>query len=264
VQVWDEEFCKDHANKIDFIITLGGDGTVLYAAWLFQKYVPPILPFHLGSLGFLANFQLSEIKSVLEKIVGCEEVGKKVNMRMRLSCSLYRNQQSRFLNFEIPADTVLDRYSVEEIPKVTLLDRYSVEDTSSTHRRIDKNNLPNEPLMKFPTSDSPNGVDTFDRDSITARKRHPLNLRFNSTISEKIKLEKRRNSSSESENAFTTDMFLTHSFNVLNEIVIDRGPSAFLSMLELYVDGKHLTSVQADGLVIATPTGSTAYSVPIY
>ena len=34
-----------------------------------------------------------------------------------------------------------------------------------------------------------------------------------------------------------------------------------MSLLELFGDNNHLTTVQADGLVIATPTGSTAYSV---
>jgi NAD kinase len=48
---------------------------------------------------------------------------------------------------------------------------------------------------------------------------------------------------------------------VLNDLVVDRGPSPFLSQLELYGNKAHLTTVQADGLVIATPTGSTAYSL---
>lgn len=47
----------------------------------------------------------------------------------------------------------------------------------------------------------------------------------------------------------------------LRLLVLDRGPSANLSLLELFGDEEHLTTVQADGIVISTPTGSTAYSV---
>jgi NAD kinase len=48
---------------------------------------------------------------------------------------------------------------------------------------------------------------------------------------------------------------------VLNEAVIDRGPSPFLSMIEMEVDNQHFTTVQGDGIIISTPTGSTAYSL---
>lgn len=48
---------------------------------------------------------------------------------------------------------------------------------------------------------------------------------------------------------------------VLNELVVDRGPSPYVTNLELYGDGSLLTVAQADGLIIATPTGSTAYSL---
>ena len=67
------------------------------------------------------------------------------------------------------------------------------------------------------------------------------------------------------------------SFEVLNDLVVDRGPSPYVSLLELFgkllvISGKqlidtflgdehHMTTVQADGLTISTPTGSTAYSV---
>eukprot|EP01041_Mallomonas_annulata_P002303 gene2303-4477_t len=51
------------------------------------------------------------------------------------------------------------------------------------------------------------------------------------------------------------------TFHVLNEAVIDRGPSPYLCNLDLYCDDQFLTTVQADGLIIATPTGSTAYSL---
>ena len=50
-------------------------------------------------------------------------------------------------------------------------------------------------------------------------------------------------------------------FNVLNEVVIDRGSSPYLAALECFCDNHHLTTVQADGIIFATPTGSTAYSM---
>ncbi|MBM6388185.1 MAG: NAD(+)/NADH kinase, partial [Paenibacillus sp.] len=45
------------------------------------------------------------------------------------------------------------------------------------------------------------------------------------------------------------------TFHVLNEIIVDRGPSSNMSMLELFGDERHLTTVQADGLCIATQGG---------
>ncbi|KAJ9508800.1 hypothetical protein QJQ45_028113 [Haematococcus lacustris] len=48
---------------------------------------------------------------------------------------------------------------------------------------------------------------------------------------------------------------------VLNEVVIDRGSSSFLTNIECYEKGRFVTRVQADGIMLATPTGSTAYSV---
>ena len=44
-------------------------------------------------------------------------------------------------------------------------------------------------------------------------------------------------------------------------MVLDRGLSPFLSNLDLYIDGKYVTTVQGDGLIVSTPTGSTAYAV---
>jgi NAD+ kinase len=51
------------------------------------------------------------------------------------------------------------------------------------------------------------------------------------------------------------------SRHVLNEIVVDRGPASFLSVLDIVCDNKYMTTLQGDGIIIATPTGSTAYSL---
>lgn len=47
----------------------------------------------------------------------------------------------------------------------------------------------------------------------------------------------------------------------LNEVVIDRGISPFISNLECYCNNIFVTKIQGDGLIVSTPTGSTAYSL---
>ncbi len=47
----------------------------------------------------------------------------------------------------------------------------------------------------------------------------------------------------------------------LNDVVVSRGVSGHAIRLNFSVDGERVTRFVADGLVIATPTGSTAYSL---
>lgn len=53
------------------------------------------------------------------------------------------------------------------------------------------------------------------------------------------------------------------SYWALNEFVIERSGSAGLIYIRVTVDGVHLNDYWADGLIVSTPTGSTAYSLSV-
>jgi len=154
---------KEHWGTFDLIVCLGGDGVILHASKLFQGPVPPVLGFHLGSMGFLTNHPPERMaQSLLQSVgKGTKKVanvkgGIPITLRMRLECTLVKARDS------------------------------------------DRNGGSGEP---------------------------------------------------------------SHTFTILNEVLVDRGPSPFLSKIEAYDRGQLITTIQADGVMLATATGSTAYSV---
>ncbi|EAA05273.4 AGAP011122-PA [Anopheles gambiae str. PEST] len=175
----------DLTDKIDFIICLGGDGTLLYASLLFQKSVPPVMAFHLGSLGFLTPFQFDNFQ---EQVTNVLEGHAALTLRSRLRCIIVRKDKTE------------------------------------------------------------QEISTFVSGSVDEHtgRCEIANGRFWLSLNEKKKLN----------NLFIFSVL----FQVLNEVVIDRGLSSYLSNIDLFLDGKHITSVQGDGLIVSTPTGSTAYS----
>src|SRR5262249_10815474 len=51
--------------------------------------------------------------------------------------------------------------------------------------------------------------------------------------------------------------------HALNDVVISRGDVARSVLLQLYIDKGWTTAYNADGLIVATPTGSTAYALAV-
>ncbi|KAL9545218.1 hypothetical protein MBANPS3_007246 [Mucor bainieri] len=217
---WTPELCAVQPKMFDFIITLGGDGTVLFASWLFQTYVPPVIPFHLGSLGFLTPFDFEKFDMYLTKVM---DSGMRVNLRGRLTCTVYRREyQSEGQKKSVKLRNVL-RNPVTG--KIKIGDWCTENKQQKKHRK------------KFGEVDGEDyGTEEEDleetEDEFAERRQIPC---------------------------FTT--VPVERYQVINDLVIDRGPSPYMSLLELFGDNKHLTTVQADGLAISTPTGSTAYSL---
>ena len=205
LRYWTPDVCMSAPEKFDLVLTLGGDGTVLFTSWLFQRIVPPILSFSLGTLGFLTNFTFGDYRQVLEGIM--EGSGMRVNMRMRFTCTVYRSNATRGPSSKASSNT-------------------NLSSAASTHKGTWSSTPTSASTTQTPTSSvAPSSATSLP--SSTA----------------------------------TSDLTPECTFEVLNELVLDRGPSPYVSNLELYGDKHLLTIIQADGIIISTPTGSTAYSL---
>ncbi|KAH6767668.1 NAD kinase 1 [Perilla frutescens var. hirtella] len=90
VQTWldDKDVLTLH-TKVDLIVTLGGDGTVLWAASMFKGPVPPIVPFSLGSLGFMTPFHSEHYREYLSSIL---RGPLSITLRHRLQCHIIRDE----------------------------------------------------------------------------------------------------------------------------------------------------------------------------
>lgn len=52
-------------------------------------------------------------------------------------------------------------------------------------------------------------------------------------------------------------------YEALNDVVVSRGSLARIVRVEAFLDGGFLTRYMADGLIVSTPTGSTAYALAV-
>ncbi|KAK5132009.1 hypothetical protein LTR08_000430 [Meristemomyces frigidus] len=172
LKYWTNELCARKPHTFDICLALGGDGTVLYASWLFQRVVPPVMSFALGSLGFLTKFDFAAYPAILTQAFS---TGITVSLRLRFEATIMRSR-----------------------PRATA-------EAQSARDLVDE-------LIGDATDD------------VTTHSPGP-------------------------------------SHNILNDIVLDRGPNGTMSSIEVFGDEEHFTTVQADGICVATPTGSTAYNL---
>jgi NAD+ kinase len=131
-------------EKVDLLIVLGGDGTLLSAARSLRAHNVPILAVNLGGLGFLTTITLDHLYPMLEQVL---EGHHRTSERMMLEAQIFRDQKA------------------------------------------------------------------------------------------------------------------AEQQTALNDAVVNKGALSRMLDFDLYVDGDHVGRYRADGLIVATPTGSTAYSL---
>ena len=81
---------KIASAKPQFVIVLGGDGTLLAASRAVSKHGIPILGVNLGSLGFLTEVPLAELYSTLEAV---DRGAGKVEERSMVECEIVRGKR---------------------------------------------------------------------------------------------------------------------------------------------------------------------------
>ena len=76
-----------HQQVLDFVLVLGGDGTLLSAARAVAKSGIPVLGINLGSLGFLTEVQVEELYPTLESV---DHGLRNVEDRSMVHCEIFR------------------------------------------------------------------------------------------------------------------------------------------------------------------------------
>lgn len=91
--------CKcSTAEKSDFAIVFGGDGSIICAARALNDNEVPIIGVNLGKLGFLAEFNIEELKEYFSDIIS----GKlNIESRMMLSCGVFNKGREKFRSIAI-------------------------------------------------------------------------------------------------------------------------------------------------------------------
>ncbi|MFW6121484.1 MAG: NAD(+)/NADH kinase [Petrotogales bacterium] len=106
-----DQYCEKRLDEIDIVMTFGGDGTVLNAVNAAYKSNLPILSFKVGSVGFLASFELEDLskaltlltkKKLIEDRRKLLRIDTQESTYMALNdCVLERGSPSRTVEFEV-------------------------------------------------------------------------------------------------------------------------------------------------------------------
>lgn len=177
-------------NKVDLVVTFGGDGTILHAASLFaaSNRVPPMLSFSMGTLGFLSEWRFAEFKRAFR-------------------------------------ETYMSGADDER------------QSSMSEENGNKDNSLTGWSSVRGKSMGSTRGARVLVRQRLKVGIYDAKGKRL------------------------TTNGDATQDMHAMNEVLLHRGRDPHLAVVDVFVGGRFLTEAVADGMIISTPTGSTAYSL---
>ncbi|MBC8257237.1 MAG: NAD(+)/NADH kinase [Candidatus Marinimicrobia bacterium] len=188
-------------------------------------------------IGCTGNYRKEEYYSILQqvhKILGNEKI------EFLISSDLEKNT-----DFNIPGDYKIMEFS-ELIEKCDILFAIGGDGTIlSTVRRLENNMIPIMGIhiggLGFLSECTENNL-TESIESI---------LKNDYMVTQRMLLEVQLTPNNDKQKILWA----------LNDIVVDHGPSARLLKAEVHVSNHYLNTFEGDGVIISTPTGSTAYSL---
>ena len=213
------------SDHVDVIVSVGGDGTVLQVSSMFPGAVPPVIAIACGSLGFLTVHSLSNCQIILERVLGRME------------------------------GIAVDAASETRVSAPPLS---SPKATSARAPRSPRTSGAVAPPLPAATAAPPAAAQRGGPIPVSLRMRLRVDVYRAASASSSGGDGGNDHVASAGATVMATPV-ATHV--VLNELLLERGRSPYMATLAAFVDDEPLTTVAADGLIVATQTGSTAYSL---
>ena len=188
-------------------------------------------------IGCTGNYRKEEFFSIVQKV---HTILIKEEIEFIISSDLEKNSK-----FNIPPDFRIMDFPLM-VEKCDLLFAIGGDGTIlSTVRRLEQNM---KPIMGIHIGGL-GFLSESNEDNLAESIAYILNSNY--TVSERMLLEAQINPPNDSKQILWA----------LNDIVVDQGQSARLLKIEVQVSDHYLNTFEGDGVIISTPTGSTAYSL---
>ena len=215
-------------NEADLSIVIGGDGTILWANHIFKDETrPPFLAFNLGTLGYMATYCSKCYKSILDDVL---------NPKTPIYYEKRTFLKGKFMLKNPKRESLLTKSNLNQ------------ELRRSSTLSMQKNFISN-PSIPFESFSKLNVSEAGDSKEFKKSEKNE-NVKFFKNSIEHTELQIEYNDKCEDRIIYA-----------LNDITIERKDFTHMINTEIYYNDEPLTIIKSNGIIISSPTGSTAYSL---